>query len=87
MQSKGRLMNWTKTTAPDLLSRIGGGAQGGSAKPPEERRELDRKHDLEQPEGPASAGGAEVPPTAWTPESDEESGEAERTSSGRQNGR
>ena len=39
---------------PSTLSRIGGGAQGGSTKTPRERAELDRQHegrDLDRPEG------------------------------------
>jgi hypothetical protein len=37
------------------LSRIGGAAQGGSAKPKEEREELDRDHGQPQEESPGAA--------------------------------
>ena len=51
---------------PDLLSRIGGAAQGGSAKPKKERERLDREHELERQEPPA--GSQDDVPAASTEE-------------------
>ena len=42
----------------DGLSRIGGAAQGGSAKPKEEREELDREHGQPEQESPGAASPA-----------------------------
>lgn len=44
--------NLLKSPDPGLLSRIGGAAQGGSAKPKPEREELDREHGLEPEQAP-----------------------------------
>lgn len=46
-----------RSQAPDALSRIGGAAQGGSAKPPQERAELDREHEQRQEDKPAGREG------------------------------
>jgi hypothetical protein len=41
------------------LSMIGGAAQGGSAKPKEEREQIDRQHEQRQDEeSPSGAGGS-----------------------------
>jgi hypothetical protein len=50
---------------PDLISRIGGAAQGGSAKTPQERKALDREHEEKQKDRDEPAGASdEVPQTA-----------------------
>lgn len=41
-----------------MLSAIGGAAQGGSAKPKEEREQLDREHGQPQEDNPSGAGGS-----------------------------
>jgi hypothetical protein len=49
--------NLDRSTQPDALSRIGGAAQGGSAKPKEERDRLDREHGEEVDEQPPTGAG------------------------------
>ena len=54
---------------PGILSRMGGAANGGSSKTPQERRQLDEEHqgkDLDEPaasdpgsSGPGSSGGSQ----------------------------
>jgi hypothetical protein len=39
----------------DMLSRIGGAAQGGSAKPPQEREKQDRMHGEEPQPSPVGS--------------------------------
>lgn len=50
--------NLTRSNAPDLLGKIGGAAQGGSAKPKEEREQLDREHGQPQEDSPSGADGS-----------------------------
>jgi hypothetical protein len=49
---------------PGALSRIGGAAQGGSAKPPQEREKEDRQHGLDQQENPAARSDANQAPAS-----------------------
>jgi hypothetical protein len=49
------MSNLTREHVPGTLSMIGGAAQGGSAKPKQEREQLDREHGLEE-DKPAGAG-------------------------------
>ena len=62
---------------PNILSRIGGAAQGGSSKPPREREALDKQHQEEQQESPEGAGqdsGKPAEPASkGTPASDDRS--------------
>lgn len=39
------------------FSMIGGAAQGGSAKPKEEREQMERQHEQRQQDNPSGAGG------------------------------
>lgn len=48
--------NLDRTHEGSSLSMIGGAAQGGSAKPKEEREETDRKNQLEREGGTAEVG-------------------------------
>lgn len=50
--------NLTRSHNSNLLSMIGGAAQGGSAKPKEEREQLDREHSQPQEDSPSGAGGS-----------------------------
>jgi hypothetical protein len=56
---------------PTALSRIGGGAQGGSTRTPREREEMNRKHpgrdDLDKPAG-AVPPQEPAPPQEHTPQ-------------------
>lgn len=55
-------MNFTRLHDTSPLARIGGAAQGGSAKPREEREKLDREHQqLEQDESPPGAEREPLP--------------------------
>ena len=51
-------LNLDRVHQPSRLSMIGGAAQGGSAKPEQEREELDRQHEQRQEDSPSGAGGA-----------------------------
>jgi hypothetical protein len=56
--------NLTRSSSADLLSRIGGAAQGGSAKPPQEREKLDRERGVEEEQStPSAAEDTERPGT------------------------
>jgi hypothetical protein len=48
--------NLDRSYEPSPLSMIGGAAQGGSAKPKQEREELDRQNEQRQEDTPAGAG-------------------------------
>lgn len=48
----------TRSREPSVLTMIGGAAQGGSAKPKEEREQLDREHGQPQEDSPSGAGGS-----------------------------
>lgn len=50
--------NLTRSRQPEILSTIGGAAQGGSAKPKEEREQLDREHGQPQEDSPSGADGS-----------------------------
>lgn len=47
--------NLTRSHNSNLLSMIGGAAQGDSAKPKEQREQRDREHDQPQDDSPAGA--------------------------------
>ena len=47
--------NLGRSHEPDALSRIGGAAQGGSAKPKQERDKLDREHGVDE-DAPSGSG-------------------------------
>lgn len=51
-------LNLDRVHQPSRLSMIGGAAQGGSAKPKQEREELDRQHEHRQDDSPSGAGGS-----------------------------
>ena len=50
--------NLTRSHSPNLVSAVGGAAQGGSTKPKEEREQLDREHGQPQEDTPTGAGGS-----------------------------
>lgn len=50
--------NLTRSQQPGVLTVIGGAPQGGSAKPKEEREQLDREHGQPQEDSPSGAGGS-----------------------------
>jgi hypothetical protein len=51
-------LNLDRFHQPSRLSMIGGAAQGGSAKPKQEREQMDRQHEQRQEDSPSGAGGA-----------------------------
>ena len=49
-------LNLDRVHRPSRLSMIGGAAQGGSAKPKQEREQMDRQHEQRQDDSPAGTG-------------------------------
>jgi hypothetical protein len=69
---------------PSRFSMIGGAAQGGSAKPKEEREQMDRQHGQRPEDNPSGAGGStregSVDGTSKAPRTDQERSPGSRDS-------